>query len=137
MGSCTFQLISNFNFKLTSIFFKVLLFQIITSVIIWTGFKRAAYQFKMGTGQNHLWKEIFISTGKKPIIFGKLYISNEEDFCHQLYFSLNFELNPNSGLCHCFKSSVIALWNFWLFIIWHFSLFTLMMELQFREVVSL
>ena len=22
------------------------------------------------------------------IIFGKLYISNEEDFCHQLYFSL-------------------------------------------------
>ena len=22
------------------------------------------------------------------------------------------KLNPNSGLCHCFKSSVIALWNF-------------------------
>ena len=52
------------------------------------GFKRAAYQFKMGTGQNDLWKEIFISTEKKPIIFGKLYILNEEDFCHQPYFSL-------------------------------------------------
>ena len=50
--------------KLTSIFFKVLLFQIITSVIIWTGFKRAAYQFKLGAGQNNLWKEIFISTKK-------------------------------------------------------------------------
>ena len=22
------------------------------------------------------------------------------------------KLNPNSGLCHCFKSSVIALWSF-------------------------
>ena len=74
--------------KLTSIFFKVFLFQIITSVIIWTGFKRAAYQFKLGTGQNNLWKEIFIITEKKPIIFGKLYVSNEVDFCHQLYFPL-------------------------------------------------
>ena len=74
--------------KLTSIFFKVLLFQIITSVIIWTGFKRAAYQFKLGTGQNNLWKEIFIITEKKTIIFGKLYVSNEVDFWHQLYFPL-------------------------------------------------
>ena len=70
--------------KLTSIFFKVLL----SFVIIWTGFKRAAHQFKLGTGQNNLWKEIFIITGKKHIIFGKLYVSNEVDFCHQLYFPL-------------------------------------------------
>ena len=25
---------------------------------------------------------------------------------------LSRKLNPNSGLCHCFQSSVIALWNF-------------------------
>ena len=33
--------------------------------LMWTGFKRAAYQFKLGTGQNNLWKEIFIITEKK------------------------------------------------------------------------
>ena len=30
----------------------------------------------------------YLSTEKKPIIFGKLHISNEEDFCHKLHFSL-------------------------------------------------
>ena len=30
------------------------------------------------------------------------------------------KLNPNSGLCHCFKSSVIALWNFPSFRVSHF-----------------
>ena len=42
-----------------------------------------------GIRQNHFWKEIFISTERKTsILFDKLDISNEEDFCHQLYFSL-------------------------------------------------
>ena len=58
-------------------------------------------------------------------------------------------LKPNSGLRHSIKSSLIeflvvsnftichelgtASTNF--FIIWHFSVFTVMMELQFREGV--
>ena len=41
------------------------------------------------------------------IIFGKLDISNEEDFCHQFC-----NLNSNSGLRHSIKSSLIAPWNF-------------------------
>ena len=36
--------------------------------------------------QNHFWKEIFIGTERKTsIVFDKLDISNEEDFCRQLY----------------------------------------------------
>ena len=55
------------------------------------------------------WKEIFISTERKNI----------HSFWQVGYFKwgrnsifLHRKLNPNCGLCHCFKSSVIALWNF-------------------------
>ena len=45
---------------------------------------------------------------KTAIVFDKLDISNEEDFCHQLYiFYCN--LNPDSGLRHSIKSSLTAL----------------------------
>ena len=52
-------------------------------------------------------------------------------------------LNPLSSLYEISRRfefhNLWRAWNrqHWLFIIWHFSLFTLMMELQFREVVSL
>ena len=69
------------------IFSRSFYFKIITFVVIWTEFKRAAYLSKLGIGQNNLWKEIFISTEKKTF-FGKLDISSEEYFCHQLNFSL-------------------------------------------------
>ena len=56
------------------------------------------------------WKEIFISTERKKtaIVFDKLDISNEEDFCHQLYIFYCY-LNPDSGLRHSIKSSLTAL----------------------------
>ena len=69
------------------IFSRSFYFKIITFVVIWTEFKRAAYLSKLGIGQNNLWKEIFISTEKKTF-FGKLDISSEEYFCHQLNFFL-------------------------------------------------
>ena len=139
--------------KLTSIFFKVRLFQIITSVIIWTGFKRAAYQFKLGTGQNNLWKEIFISTEKKTHNFWEVVCLKWSRFLPSTLFSFTANwtqtagfvtvLNPLSSLYEISRRfefhNLWRAWNrqHWLFIIWHFSLFTLMMELQFREVVSL
>ena len=46
---------------------------------------------------------------KTSIVFDKLDISNEEDFCHRLYIFFYCNLNPNSGLRHCIKSSLIAL----------------------------
>ena len=45
---------------------------------------------------------------KTAIVFDKLDISKEENFCHQLYiFYCN--LNQDSGLRHSIKSSLIAL----------------------------
>ena len=139
--------------KLTSIFFKVRLFQIITSVIIWTGFKRAAYQFKLGTGQNNLWKEIFISTEKKTHNFWEVVCLKWSRFLPSTLFSFTANwtqtagfvtvLNPLSSLYEISRRfefhNLWRAWNrqHWLFIIWHFSLFMLTMELQFREVVSL
>ena len=46
------------------------------------------------------------------IIFGKLDISNEEDFLPLTLYFFYCNLNPNSGLRHIIKSSLIALWNF-------------------------
>ena len=45
---------------------------------------------------------------KTAIVFDKLDISNEEDFCHQLYIFYCY-LNPDSGLRHSIKSSLAAL----------------------------
>ena len=99
----------------------------------------------------NLWKEIFISTEKNNHIFWQVKYFKWRRFFIINYIFLYRKLNPNSGFCHCINTSLIALWNFlsfefhnwawnrqhWLFIIWHFSLFTVMMQLQFREGVSL
>ena len=45
---------------------------------------------------------------KTAIVFDKLDISNEEDFCHQFYIFYCY-LNPDSGLRHSIKSSLTAL----------------------------
>ena len=97
--------------KLTSIFFKVLLFQIITSVIIWTGFKRAAYQFKLGTGQNNLWKEIFISTEKKTHNFWEVVCLKWSRFLPSTLFSFTANWTQTAGFVTVLNP-VIALWNF-------------------------
>ena len=62
-----------------------------------------------GIRQNHFWKEIFISTERKNIpSFDKLDISNEKVFViNSIFFYCN--LNPNSGLRHCIKSSLSSL----------------------------
>ena len=96
------------NFHIFSRFFY---FKIITFVIIWTEFKRAAYQSKLGIGQNNLWKAIFISTEKKPCFLASWIFQRKKIFVINSIF-LYRRLNPNSELRHCINSPLIALWNF-------------------------
>ena len=71
------------NFHIFSRFFQ---FKIITFVIIWTEFKRAAYQSKLGIGQNNLWKEIFITTEKNNHIFWQVKYFKWRFFTSTIFF---------------------------------------------------
>ena len=108
----------------------------------------------LGGKQNHFWKEIFISTERKNIhSFWQVEYFKWGRFLSStlFFFTANWTqtagfvtvLNPLSSLYEISRRfefhNLWRAWNrqHWLFIIWHFSLFMLMMELQFREVVSL
>ena len=128
-------------------------FKIITFVKMWTEFKRAAHQSKLGIGQNNFWKEIFLISGKNYHIFWQVrYFKWRRFLSSTLFFftvdwtqKVNFvtALIPLSSLygisCRFEFHNLWRAWNrqHWLFIIWHFSLFKVMMELQFRKGVSL
>ena len=143
-GPVSQQLVPDFLFWLEAMqinfhIFKVVLFQ--------------NHQF-WGIRRNHFWKEIFISTERKNIHsfwqveyfkWRRLLSSTLFFFTANLTQTAGFVtvLNLLSSLYGIFRRfelhNLWRAWNrqHWLFIIWHFSLFTLMMELQFREIVSL
>ena len=103
--------------------------------------------------QNYFWKEIFISTERKNIHrFWQVGYFKWRRFCRQLYIfffiviwtqTAGFvtALNPPSSLfgisCRFQFHNLWRAWNrqHWLFIILHFSIFTVTMEPQFREGV--
>ena len=84
---------------------------------------------------------------KTSIVFDKLDISNEEDFCHRLYiFFFTVIWTQTAGFVTASHRSlefpVVSSFAIFdelgtastdVFIIWHFSLFTVMMELRFRK----
>ena len=136
------------NFHISRSFYL----KIITFVVIWTEFKRAAYLSKLGIGQNNLWKEISISTEKKNFFWQVGYIKWRIFLSSTLFFftvdwtqtasfvTTSIPLSSLNGISCRFEFH--NLWRAWnrqhrLFIIWHFSLYTLMMEIQFWEWVSL
>ena len=88
------------------IFSRSFYFKIITFVVIWTEFKRAAYLSKLGIGQNNLWKEIFISTEKKHFLASWIYQVKNIFVINSIF--LYRRLNPNSELRHYIDSSLIA-----------------------------
>ena len=51
-------------------------------------FKRAPYWSKSRDRTKQSVRGNLYKYRKKTVIFGKFDISNKEDFCHQLYFSL-------------------------------------------------
>ena len=70
-------------------FSRFFYFEIITSFIIWTEFKRAAHQSKFGNKKKQFAKgNLYTNRKITATVFDKLDISNEEDTCHQLHFFL-------------------------------------------------
>ena len=63
-----------------------------------------------GIRQNYFWKEILISTERKNIhIFWQVEYFKWRRFLSSTLYFFHCNLNPNSGLRHCIKSSLIAL----------------------------
>ena len=63
-----------------------------------------------GIRQNHFWKEIFIRTERKKhpqFLTSWIFQMKKIIVINSIFFYCN--LNPNSGLRHCIKSSLIAL----------------------------
>ena len=89
------------------IFSRSFYLKIITFVVIWTEFKRAAYLSKLGIGQNNLWKEISISTKKKKHFLASWIYQVKNIFVINSIF-LYRRLNPDSELRHYIDSSLIA-----------------------------
>ena len=106
-----------------------------------------------GIGQNNLWKEIFLSTEKNNCNFWQVRYFKWRRFLSStlIFFTVNWTqttgfvtaLIPLLSLygisCRFEFHNLRRAWNcqHWLFIIWHVSLFTVMMELQFLHGVSL
>ena len=99
-----------------------------------------------GIGQNNLWKEIFLSKEKNNCNFWQVRYFKWRRFLSStlFFFTVNWTqtagfvtaLIPLSSLygisCRFEFHNLCRAWNrqHWLFIIWNFSLFTVMMELQ-------
>ena len=130
--------------------------QLVPDSLLWLEAMQINFHFKImnfgGIRQNHFWKEIFISTERKNIhSFWQVGYFKWRRFLSStlFFFTANWTqtagfvtvLNPLSslyGISRRFEfHNLWRAWNrqHWLFIIWYFSLFMLMMELQFREVV--
>ena len=63
----------------------------------------------LGDKTNHFWKEIFVSTERKNIhSFWQVEYFKWRRFLSSTLYFFYCNLNPNSGLRHCIKSSLIA-----------------------------
>ena len=121
--------------------------------VIWTEFKRAAYWSKLRDRTKQSVKGNLSKYRKNNCNFWQVRYFKWRRFLSStlFFFTVNWTqtagfvtaLIPLSSLygisCRFEFHNLWRAWNrqHWLFIIWHFSLFTVMMELQFLHGVSL